>query len=1234
MPRLPPAFWKHCLIIPALLACLPTISAQAANEPSQWLRVNHRSDLPVLQARDLRERLSDYGSFQWGRLERDQIERLRARGLSVDIEADPFRLTLGGQTFDPLDAAAPAGTRTADPEGDFHLVQFHGPIRTEWLHALRDTGVEIVQPLHPFSYVVWAPASRIRAAAGLPPVRWSGVMQVDWKVPPGQRFSEAGPAPTMALASAHVDPARLGAQLEAFGKVHDITRVNRHYLVVHLDMDRRDYPLIAELPAIYTVQYIRPETALRGEMSNQSIVGAIDGGGTIQPGYATWLDDSGYNGSGITVGVVDGRARTSHQDLAGRIAPCTGTNGSCASAPINNHGTHVAGAIAGTGVTGTRLGGFLRGQGVAPGASIVSQIYSPFTDSSSNGMVPDGMLKIYQDAVRSGALLTNNSWGPTSTPQGYNIPTRQIDVISRDADPDLAGHQPVLAVWSIMNGYGDSGGNCAPSSLGSPDEAKNLFAVGSTSLQSSSGSQSSSIFRVSSNSGHGPACDGRRVPHIVAPGCWTDSTSGSGNGAHYFECGTSMASPVVSGSIAVWAEKYIARTGANPSPALIKAVFTAAARDLAGESNADGATMGHRPDRFQGYGRIDLEAVMNHGVEVFMHDQEMVFDGTGQTWSRALNAVDPARPIRIMLAWTDAPGHGLGGAMPAWVNNLDLSVTAGGQSYLGNVIGADGWSTSGGTSDPMNNLEGVFLDPGQHGGAVSVTVTASNLTGDALNPYDPGDPAQDFALVCYNCMMGDPTYSMETTPDVLQTCIPESGGQSFDIDVVLGSLGGYSSTVSLTSSGEPAGVSSSLNPANVLVPGSSTWTINVAETAAAGTSTLSVAGDDGNDQHAAELSVRLDSLLAAPSPQLPAEGAEDLVLTPAFEWNALPDVGEYRIQIATDSAFAATVIDQTVAGASYVPASDLTIGTRYFWRVQGHNLCGGGAWSEARSFTTRLEPIADFSRNQFNFHIPQGDSEHDTLTLGNVGTGNLTFQIMTDQPAVAAGRGLYEPGRDEILQIGDFTLPGNETAGASAAGGVLTSGMAMGFTFKGTVSGIGGTYTYASDMIMTITSPDGTGYSLGGFNSGYPPWDFDGSGSSGDGTYTSTHVGPEIFGSEGTADEGLWNFDFEHSYNDTMHWADVSVTLHKAPPPYCGDDPLAAEWLEVSPTSGSIGAGSVASISISIDTAGLATGDYAAYLCVATNDPARSLVPIAIDLTVCSPIEDSVFEDRFILHTP
>ncbi|NBD95692.1 MAG: S8 family serine peptidase [Gammaproteobacteria bacterium] len=1217
---------KHCTVAALLSLVLFTTNALASPQSGQWVRVHHGAERSALASADVGDRLADYGSFQWGRLDHEQIERLRARGLSVSIEDNPFALELGGERFDPLETRMPASSRTPDPDGDFYIVQFEGPIRSEWLRRLRETGVEVTQPLHPFSYVVWASSSPVQAAASLPEVRWSGLMRANWKVSPFQRYSEPGVHSTMALASAHVGEARLADSLRAFGRVRAITPLNRHYRIVHLEVERRDYPLIAELPAIFTVQYIPPETGPRGEMSNQSIVGAIDGSGAVQPGYATWLNDTGYDGSGITVGVVDGRVRTSHQDLVDRIQPCNGSNGSCGGSGTSDHGTHVAGAIAGTGATGTLNNGFLRGQGVAPGAGIVTQRYSPFTDSGGPGaMVPDGMLKIYQDSAKSETLLTNNSWGPTGSPQGYDIPTQQIDFISRDADPDVSGDQPVLAVWSVMNGNGDGSGACAPSSLGSPDEAKNLFAVGSTALQSGGGSQVSNIFSISSNSGHGPACDGRRVPHIVAPGCSTDSTSNASDTAHTFKCGTSMASPVVSGAVALWAEKYIAETGSDPSPALVKAVFTAAAQDLEGETNADGGVMGHRPDRFQGYGRIDFETVMNHGVEVFLHDQETVFANTGEDWSASLIAVDPAEPIRIMLAWTDAPGPALGGTTEAWVNDLDLSVGADGSTYYGNVIGPDGWSAAGGSADDRNNLEGVFLSPAQHGGAVDITVTAADLAGDALDPYDPDDPSQDFALACYNCIVGDPTYTIEPAPESLGACIPESGSDDFDVDVILDTLGAYSGTVGLTASGEPGGVTSSFSPASVAVPGTSVWTLSVSDTASPSTTTLSVEGDDGSDQHAAELALTLDANLdSAPAQVAPSDGAADLVLAPTFEWNALPDVAEYRIQVSTDSGFGSTVIDETVTATNFTPPSPLALDTEYFWRVQGVNLCGGGDWSPTRSFTTRLEPEADLSQAVFDFELNAGQTGDATLTIGNTGTGNLTWEIATDALPPSL-RGSYDPARDEVLSIDDFSLPGDGSHAASATGGLASDGPVVGFSFEGTVSGISGTTTYASDMAMTVTSPDADAHTVGGFQTGNPEWDFQGSSSDDDGTYSSTHVGDAIFGAEGTADEGSWQFDFEHTYNDTMDWSDVTITLHKVAPPYCEEPLSTPAWLGATPVSGSVGAGLSEDVTIDVDATGMAEGSYVGYLCVTTNDPANSLVVVEVRLDV----KIGIFRDRF-----
>lgn len=929
-------------------------TAWAGDDGKRWVRVYGDVTQVQRQLGERQDSLADYGGFQWGRLDSSQIEALRRGGQRLVVEPNPFELRLGGRSFDPSESPPePTDTRgTVDGEG-FHIVQFRGPIRSGWLRSLRARGVELVQPLHPFSYIVWSDSTAMSAARSQAQVRWHGPMQADWKLPPGRRVTMPGKRPTMALTSSHADTVTLEAKLLEFGKVHAITPLDRHLDIVHMEADGRDYADIAAIPGVFTVQQVPQETGPRGEMSNQSIVGAIDESGIIKPGYQSWLSDSGYDGNGIVVGVVDGPVLTSHQDLDGREAACNGTNGSCNGSGSSEHGTHVAGTIAGTGASETTdPDGFLRGQGVAPGARIVTQLYEPFLDASYPGaMIPDAMLRIYQDSVRSGALLTNNSWGPTGSPQGYDIPTRQVDMITRDADPDTPGNQSVLPVWSVMNGGGDRSGACAPSSLGSPDEAKNLFAVGSTALRNRDGTQRTDIFDISYNSAHGPACDGRRVPHIVAPGCWTDSTIDANDAAYDLKCGTSMAAPVVTGSIAVWAQKYFEETGAYPSPALVKAVFTTSARDLVGETNADGLTMGHRPDRFQGYGRLDLDSVMNDDSPALLYDQKTVFDDSGQHWSLEFQASNPGNPVRVMLAWTDAPGHGLGGDTPAWVNNLDVSLDAGGYTYLGNVIGADGSSEAGGMADEKNNLEGVYLPPEQHGSVMSVKVVASELAGDALNPYDPGTSKQDFALVCHNCR----TYTVDAEPDRIEACIPPEGATNqYGITVTLDSIGDYNGDVELETSGEAGGVSSTFDPGTVALPGPSIWTLTVDDTAMPGESTVFVVGDDGQLKNSDRLTLDLDAHLAAPSTPSPADGAEFDELRPTFTWSSLPDVETYDIQIANDVAFGDILLDERIEGPSFTPTSDLSKWSRYYWRVRGVNNCGEGAWSETSSLSTGM----------------------------------------------------------------------------------------------------------------------------------------------------------------------------------------------------------------------------------------------------------------------------------------
>src|SRR6185436_7021372 len=93
------------------------------------------------------------------------------------------------------------------------------------------------------------------------------------------------------------------------------------------------------------------------------------------------------------------------------------------------------------------------------------------------------------------------------------------------------------------------------------------------------------------------------------------------------------------------------------------------------------------------------------GVSRILVDQNQVLGATGQTSVVTGSVTTSLQPFRVTLAWTDVPGPTSGAP---WVNNLDLEVTVGGNTFKGNVFsGAN--SVTGGTADAKNNAESVFL---------------------------------------------------------------------------------------------------------------------------------------------------------------------------------------------------------------------------------------------------------------------------------------------------------------------------------------------------------------------------------------------------------------------------------------------------------------------------------------------------------------------------------------------
>ena len=106
--------------------------------------------------------------------------------------------------------------------------------------------------------------------------------------------------------------------------------------------------------------------------------------------------------------------------------------------------------------------------------------------------------------------------------------------------------------------------------------------------------------------------------------------------------------------------------------------------------------------------------------------------------------------------------------------------------------------------------------------------------------------------------------------------------------------------------------------------------------------------------------VRIYTCLATPArPVLrtPVSNALITDYTPLLDWtDSTPDLASYDVQIATDSAFASLLYDETgVSASEFTVPSDLLPNAKYYWRVRALNASGATAgWTTTRYFRTAL----------------------------------------------------------------------------------------------------------------------------------------------------------------------------------------------------------------------------------------------------------------------------------------
>jgi len=876
-------------------------------------------------------------------------------------------------------------------EPALHLVQFVGPIKDNWLREVETTGATIIQYIATNGYLLWADgASRRRLAtmAGQGEfVQQSGPYPPSLKIGPSlsgrlnQEEDSGTLLPVMIQIYRHDERLQTEALIDerSADVLSDWTPIlsyQNRIVTVRLG----DVEEIARRPDVFWIDE-RLERHLMDEVQTQIMAGNLstDQSGPDAPGYLSWLDGHGFStdpydypivdvtDDGIGNGTVDSGDPTLHvfgsMENTSRLAYVANCTNSSNGGGPDGHG-HINTSIAGGYDTTPGFpyvyplsSGYQRGLGINPyGRFAGTRIFDPFPDLSACDGTDTGLIKSIQD---NGALINTNSWGCRNCAGLYDDSSQAYDVGVRDADLTEPGNQEMIILFSA--------GNAGPSAgtVGTPGNGKNMITVGASENQRPSDedgpwtdgcgtgpSGADNAMDIISFSSRGPSPGGRVKPEVVAPGTHiqgTASTHPSYNGSGVCDMyrpsgqttfaassGTSHSTPAVAGTVSLaywWLESTLGVT--LPSPALMKAYLIAHPTYLTGVSAND--TL---PSNNQGYGMPNLTGLFDDAGK-YVLNQSFTFDNSGETWVWEGAVADNSKPVRIVLAYTDAPGAI--GTNPQ-VNDLNLAADVDGASYLGNVFSGQ-WSVTGGSADPFNNYEAIFLPPGT-AGDIGITITGFNVAGDGVpNSGDITD--QDFALVCYNCAQ-TPTFSLHVTPYTLDVCAPDNAVYTSDV----GSILGFTDAVTLSASGNPAEttVTFSVNP--VTPPGSTTMTIGNTGAAAAGNYSIEVTGFSTPGAKSSTVKINLfDAVPAAPSLLSPVNGAADRFVVPTFSWTET--VGTYSIEIATDAGF--NHIAESATGltvASYSPSTSLNMNTTYYWRVWASGACGTGTVSEIWSFST------------------------------------------------------------------------------------------------------------------------------------------------------------------------------------------------------------------------------------------------------------------------------------------
>ncbi len=596
-------------------------------------------------------------------------------------------------------------------EYEYYLVQFNDTVQETWKQDISEIGGQLLDYVPNNAFVVRMNDSTVAIISNLGHVRWIGHYLPEYKIDPSlqTKMQENFSVELMISLFEPTDKGNVKEKvteemISQGGKILEDSNNDR----MHIEISSSKVSSLANIKDVKWIEeYEKPV------MFNDVARGIIN---------ATYVNENcNLTGDGQIIAIADTGLDTGvnnismNPDFYGRILAIQDIAGDGAE-DLQGHGTHVTGSALGD-------GSWSNGQykGVAPEAQLVFQAIA---NADGNLIVPgNNVSSLFKPAYELGARIHSNSWGGTGDGK-YNM-------YSKDVDKFMWTHPDMLILFAAGNSGVDNNadGVIDPDSIAWPSTAKNCLSVGASennrahtfgmtwgSIKDAFNVPIYPVAPINNDyvadnpkgiaafSSRGPTDDGRIKPDVVAPGTYVISARSSVSDnedvwgfvdEHYvYMGGTSMATPIVAGSVALIRQNYVEKLNITPSAALLKATVINGASDL--QPGQYGNDVTGQPDHNQGWGLVNLKkSLYPDGGSIYFADNIEL--QTGDVVEKNYYVNSSTSPFKTTLVWTDY--YGTVFAKKELVNDLELS-----------VVKPDG--TENVVNDTINNVEQIlFQEP-------------------------------------------------------------------------------------------------------------------------------------------------------------------------------------------------------------------------------------------------------------------------------------------------------------------------------------------------------------------------------------------------------------------------------------------------------------------------------------------------------------------------------------------